>query len=44
VADQHTLILVADIADVSIARSLAMQAGGQAVAAAVRYGRREFVA
>ncbi|WP_197501442.1 hypothetical protein [Mycobacterium sp. 852002-51057_SCH5723018] len=43
VTEQHTLILVADIADLGVARSLAIKAGGQAGAAAVRYGHREFV-
>jgi hypothetical protein len=43
VTEQHTLILVADVADLSIVRALAIRAGGQAGATAVRHGRREFV-
>ncbi|OBA75966.1 hypothetical protein A5641_23390 [Mycobacterium sp. 1554424.7] len=43
VTERHTLILVADVGDLGVARSLATQAGGQAGAAAVRYGHREFV-
>jgi hypothetical protein len=43
VTDDHTLILVADIADLGLARKLAVEAGGQPGAATVQYGRREFV-
>jgi hypothetical protein len=43
VTEQHTLILVADIADLAIARSVARASGGQPGTAAVRYGHREFV-
>jgi hypothetical protein len=43
VAEDHTLILVADVTDLELARQLAVAAGGQAQAATVQYGRREFV-
>jgi hypothetical protein len=43
VTEDRTLILVADIADLELARQLAVAAGGQTQAATVRYGRREFV-
>jgi hypothetical protein len=43
VTEDHTLILVADIADLALARQLAVEAGGQAQAATVQYGQREFV-
>jgi hypothetical protein len=43
VTEDHTLILVADIADLGVARRLAVESGGQPGAATVRYGRREFV-
>jgi hypothetical protein len=43
VTEDHTLILVADIADLGLARQLAVEAGSQAQAAMVQYGRREFV-
>jgi hypothetical protein len=43
VTEDHTLILVADIADLELARQLAIAAGGQAEAVMVRHGRREFV-
>jgi hypothetical protein len=43
VTDDHTLILVADLADLGLARRLAAEAGGQTQAATLRYGRREFV-
>jgi hypothetical protein len=43
VTEDHTLILVADIADLGLARRLAVEAGGQPRAATVDYGRREFV-
>jgi hypothetical protein len=43
VTEQHTLIVVADIADLRLARRLAAEAGGQPQAVTVQYGRREFV-
>jgi hypothetical protein len=43
VTEDHTLILVADMADLGLARRLAAEAGGQPHAATLRYGRREFV-
>jgi hypothetical protein len=43
VTENHTLILVADIADLGLARRLAAESGGQTRAATLRYGRREFV-
>jgi hypothetical protein len=43
VTEGHTLILVADIADLGLARQLSVAAGGQAHAVTVQYGRREFV-
>jgi hypothetical protein len=43
VTEDHTLILVANLADLGLARQLAAEAGGQTQAATVRYGRREFV-
>lgn len=43
VTEGHTLILVADIADLGLARKLAVTAGGQAQAVTVQHGRREFV-
>jgi hypothetical protein len=43
VSEDHTLILVADVADLGLARQLAAEAGGRVQAATVRYGRREFV-
>ena len=43
VTEDHTLILVANLADLGLARQLAVEAGGQTQAATVRYGRREFV-
>jgi hypothetical protein len=43
VTEDHTLILVADIADLGLARRLAAEAVGQPQAATLRYGRREFV-
>jgi hypothetical protein len=43
VTEDHTLILVADIGDLGVARRLAVEAGGRPRAATVRYGRREFV-
>jgi hypothetical protein len=43
VTEDHTLILVAEIADLGLARRLAVEAGGQPGAATVDYGRREFV-
>lgn len=43
VTEDRTLILVADIADLGLARQLAVAAGGQAPAVTVQHGRREFV-
>jgi hypothetical protein len=43
VTEQHTLIVVADIADLRLARRLAAEAGVQPQAVTVQYGRREFV-
>jgi hypothetical protein len=43
VTEGHTLILVADIADLELARQLAVAAGGQTQAVTVQHGRREFV-
>jgi hypothetical protein len=43
VTEDHRLILVADIADLGLARRLGVEAGGQPGAATVDYGRREFV-
>jgi hypothetical protein len=43
VTDDHALVLVADRADLGLARRLAAEAGGQTQAATVQYGRREFV-
>lgn len=43
VTEDHMLILVANIVDIGLARQLAVEAGGQAQAATVQYGRREFV-
>jgi hypothetical protein len=44
VTEDHTLIVIADVTDLELARQLAGDAGGQAQAATVQYGRREFVA
>jgi hypothetical protein len=43
VTEDHTLILVADMADLGLARQLAVAAGGPAQAVTVQHGRREFV-
>jgi len=43
VTEDHTLILVADVTDLELARQVAVEAGGRARAATVQYGRREFV-
>jgi len=43
VTEDHSLILVADIADFGLGRQLAVEAGGQTQGMTVQYGRREFV-
>jgi hypothetical protein len=43
VTEDHLLILVADIADLELARQLAIAAGAQTQAVTVQHGRREFV-
>jgi hypothetical protein len=43
VTEDHTLILIVDVADLDLARKLATEAGGRVQAATIRYGRREFV-